>query len=133
MELDFSGLAVAGFDGVYQTGANVGRESQAVGEDEDRLREVEFEQRLRGRELHDSTGFIRSFLRGSLLVQTVVSTAAEFDQAIFDRVSDGGGCDVLGGLLRSCFGLLDWRRGFGFAGGGTLQRFKLDLGAKDRE
>ena len=44
MELDFAGLAVAGLDGVDDARARVGRDREAVDEDEDRLGEVEFEE-----------------------------------------------------------------------------------------
>ena len=45
-ELNLAGLAIAGFDGVHQARADFGAERDAIGEDEDRLREVEFEQRF---------------------------------------------------------------------------------------
>ena len=44
VELDLAGLAVAGFDCVYETGADFGAEREAVYEDEDGLGEVEFEE-----------------------------------------------------------------------------------------
>src|SRR6185437_3394931 len=50
MELDLAGLAVAGLDGVYDAGARVGADGETICEDEDGLREVEFEQRLGGGE-----------------------------------------------------------------------------------
>ncbi len=53
VELDFAGLAVAGFDGVDDAGADVGGEGEAVDEDEDGLGEVEFEQGFGGGELDD--------------------------------------------------------------------------------
>ena len=42
MELDFAGFAVAGFDGVDYARADVGGDGEAVDEDEDGFREVEF-------------------------------------------------------------------------------------------
>ena len=56
MELDFAGLAVAGLDGVDDAGADVGREGEAVDEDEDGLGEVEREEGLGGGELDDLAG-----------------------------------------------------------------------------
>ncbi len=38
VELDFAGFAIAGFDGVYEAGADVGDDGEAVYEDEDGLR-----------------------------------------------------------------------------------------------
>jgi hypothetical protein len=42
LELDFAGFAVAGFDGVDYTGADFGGDGEAIDEDEDGFREVEF-------------------------------------------------------------------------------------------
>ena len=56
VELDFAGLAVAGFDGVYDSAADFGGEGEAVDEDEDGLGEVEFEEGFGGGEFYDLAG-----------------------------------------------------------------------------
>ena len=84
MELDFAGLAVAGFDGVDDAGADVGGDGEAVDEDEDGLGEVEFEEGFRGGEFDDLAGLIFD-----LLIEAVVAAAAEFGEAVFEGVGEG--------------------------------------------
>ena len=58
VELDFAGLAVAGLDGVYDAGADVGGDGEAVDEDEDGAGEVEREEGFGGGELDDFAGLV---------------------------------------------------------------------------
>ena len=96
MELDFGGFAVAGFDGVYDAAAGVWGEGEAVGEDEDGLGEVEFEERLGGGELDDLAGLVGGELGGGLLVEAVVAAAAKLDKAVAEGFGEGGGGGVWG-------------------------------------
>ena len=66
VELDFTGFAVAGFDGVNEAGADVGAEGEAVYENEDWLGKVEFEEGFGG-------GEFDYFAR---LIEAVVASAA---------------------------------------------------------
>ena len=77
-EADLAGLAVAGFDGVDEARADVGREGEAVDEDEDGAGEVELEEAFGGGEL-DGDGGVFGVDGG--LVETVVAAAAEFGEA----------------------------------------------------
>ena len=88
---DFAGFAVAGFDGVDDAGADVGREGEAVDEDEDGAGvvrgsgEVEFEEGLGGGEFDDLPWELRV---GVGLVEAVVAAAAEFGEAVFEGVGE---------------------------------------------
>ncbi len=134
VELDFAGLAVAGFDGVDEAGADVGGEGEAVDEDEDGAVEVEFEEGLGGGELDDVAGVAL----GCGLVEAVVAAAAELGEAVFEavgEVEDGGWeGDGPGGFL-CCFSCRlrgGWGLG-GLGGRGLLERLELDLGTLDGE
>ena len=83
VELDFAGLAVAGFDGVYDSRARVWADGEAIDEDEDGGVEVELEERLGGGELDDLF----------ILIETVVASSAKFGEAVFEGVSDGREAD----------------------------------------
>ena len=88
MELDFAGLAVSGLDGVDDAGADVGGDGEAVDEDEDGLGEVEREEGLGGGELDDLAGL--AWVERGGLVEAVVAAAAEFGEAVFEGVGEGG-------------------------------------------
>src|ERR1035441_8225045 len=76
VELNLAGLTIAGFDGVDDARAAVGRNGEAIDEDEDGLGEVEFEERLGSGEFDDLAG----------LVETVVAAAAEFGETVLECV-----------------------------------------------
>jgi hypothetical protein len=81
VELHFARFAIASLNRVDDSRADVGTDREAVDQYEDRLLEVEFEKRLRRRELHNL-----ALAFGARLVQTVVAAAPEFRQAVLQRI-----------------------------------------------
>ncbi len=86
VEEDFAGLAVAGFDGVYDSAPDFRAEGEAVDEDVDGAGEVEFEEGFGRGELDD---FARCRRVGRGLVKAVVAAAAEFGEAVLEGVGEG--------------------------------------------
>ena len=137
VELDFAGLAVAGFDGVDEAGADVGGEGEAVDEDEDGAGEVELKERLGGGELDDGAGGAI----GGGLVEAVVAAAAELGESLLEGVGDvdDGGWEIgLFGFAGGFFCGLGGGSGIGGGGGGfgagaLLQRLQMNCGADDGE
>ena len=147
-ELDLAGFAVAGFDGVDEAGADVGREGEAVGEDEDGTRgfvrargcgEVELEEGFGCGEFdYFSIADGSATLRGGVSVglpEAVVAAAAEFGEAFFECV---GEIEGWGGFFFLCR-FFCCALGFGFGcdffrgDGGALHRLELDVALLDRE
>jgi hypothetical protein len=119
LEDDFAGLAVADLDGVHDTGAGVGRNDQAVNQQEDGLAEVNVEQGFRGGELENL----------AVLVEAVEAALAEFEEA---------GSQMIG---QSRFGIAlparagrprDSRRDAGATVGGSFLRSRFFVGAGGR-
>ena len=86
LEDDFAGLAIADLDGVHDAGAGVGRNDQAVNQQEDWLAEVDVEQGFRGGEFEDL----------AVLVEAVEAALAEFEEAGSQVIGEDGS----GSLLR---------------------------------
>ena len=143
-EDDLAGFAVAGFDGVDEARADVGRECEAIGEDVDGAcgfvgarggGEVEVEERLGRGELDDLAGCVGVSVG---LPEAVEAAAAEFGEALFERVGD-----VERGSWRGSFFFADFfaARFAGLASGSialgwrcrALHGLEFYLAALDRE
>src|ERR1700683_4415819 len=78
---NFAGFAVADFGGVDDAGSRIGGDRDAVHEDVNRQREVDFEQRFGRRKLVD----------GPVLIKAVETTLAQIEEAFAERVGNGAG------------------------------------------
>ena len=72
LELDFAGFAIAGLNGVNNSGAACRADNEAIDEDEDGLCEVELEKGFRGGEFDDLVFDVSDWLK-----EPVVAAAAE--------------------------------------------------------
>ena len=80
LENDFAGFAIADLDGVHDAGAGVGSNHQAVDQQEDRLAEIDVEQRLGRGEFEDL----------AVLVEAVEAALAQFEEAGLQLIGESG-------------------------------------------